>query len=1014
MSDCNGRIGHHIPNCDNTINMNGERLLNFRDDSGLCILNCTNFCKGKFTWFRNDQQGAIDYMLCSENILSNVNEFIVDDTRSMNLGSDHNVLLLRCNFKKSTNSSNNHNNNSLNWDIKPNHDWSDFQNELACKFLNWNVDDFDNVDDIWLSWKNKVIEAANTTIGTRKTNSKLRNWWDKDIDKCIKDRKEACKRHRQWCKGNRHDNQLGQDLWDDYQTKRSRVKSIIKEKIMQKRVERSIKIANEGGPQSRNFWQTLKGNKTKQDVYSIKDPASNQIINEPKKIKNCILYYWRTLGKMNRELNKDNNYVSTYNVKDMVSQYRSAGGSIINVNQDCLTRIDLTIDKVSDAISNSKNNKSPGIDGITNELIKNGGACLTNSLFKLFGKIIDTNKTPKEWNTGVIIPIHKKGDHSDLNNYRGITLTPCISKIFNRIIANDISDFLEKNNILTEVQGGFRKDHRCEDHIFTLKSIAASRLAEGKETYLAFLDFSKAFDTVWRDGLLYSAWDIGIRGNVWNLIDNLYSNVQAKVKFNNVTTDFFEIDEGVKQGCVLSPILFCIYIHQLTKIFNENNLGVNVCNVRIGSLFWADDIVLIANNDWELQQMLDLAANFAEKWKLSFNHTKSNVLIVGKRINKDRLWHLGDKQITEVDTYKYLGVYIDRNLSDHRHIEEVIKKGYRMIGYIKSIIDGQDDFNRVYYGDLLWKNLGLSTINYASSVWMPSNIKDCKKLETLQNFMARSILKASRNTPVECLLGELGWQPISIIQDNLRAKYFERLRTMSIHRWPKLMFNVTRMIDFYNPVKNKNKHLRWVSYVNNMFTEYGMDHVLSDTSMNSSSSINRFKDNIKDVNNCKWINGVRSKSSLLYYALLKDKPLLEEYLLCNTDFYGASLKFKARSNTLPLNARTYKWNNDNSTICPLCNNGNEDLKHFLFTCNSLQNIRAAEYKCLENDLKDNNFDDIWYLFISSDLNVKTCLYLGLSKTYFMDVNIDCALDIFDHACKSFLKKAWYVRNELLT
>ena len=186
------------------------------------------------------------------------------------------------------------------------------------------------------------------------------------------------------------------------------------------------------------------------------------------------------------------------------------------------------------AISNSKNNKSPGIDGINNELLKNGGDCLTNSLFKLFNKILETNVTPKEWNTGVIIPIHKKGDHNDLNNYRGITLTPCISKIFNRIIANEISEFLEKGNILTEVQGGFRKDHRCEDHISTLKSIAASRLTEGKPTYMAFLDFSKAFDTVWRDGLMYSVWNIGIRGMVWQLIDNLYKNVQAMVKFGNV------------------------------------------------------------------------------------------------------------------------------------------------------------------------------------------------------------------------------------------------------------------------------------------------------------------------------------------------------------------------------------------------------------------------------------------------------------------------------------------------
>ena len=82
----------------------------------------------------------------------------------------------------------------------------------------------------------------------------------------------------------------------------------------------------------------------------------------------------------------------------------------------------------------------------------------------------------KEWNTGVIIPIHKKGDHRDLNNYRGITLTPCISKIFNRIIANEISESLEKGNILSEVQGGFRKDLGVKIIIiFILKSIAASR-----------------------------------------------------------------------------------------------------------------------------------------------------------------------------------------------------------------------------------------------------------------------------------------------------------------------------------------------------------------------------------------------------------------------------------------------------------------------------------------------------------------------------------------------------------
>ena len=113
-----------------------------------------------------------------------------------------------------------------------------------------------------------------------------------------------------------------------------------------------------------------------------------------------------------------------------------------------------------------------------------------------------------------------------------------------------ITNFLEDANTLSEVQGGFRPSHRCEDHIFNLKSIATCRLAEGKKTFMAFLDFRKAFDTVWREGLLLAAWNSGLRGRVWRLIDALYDNVQAQVKFGNVETDFFNVSEGVKQGCV--------------------------------------------------------------------------------------------------------------------------------------------------------------------------------------------------------------------------------------------------------------------------------------------------------------------------------------------------------------------------------------------------------------------------------------------------------------------------------
>ena len=106
-------------------------------------------------------------------------------------------------------------------------------------------------------------------------------------------------------------------------------------------------------------------------------------------------------------------------------------------------------------------------------------------------------------------------------------------------------------------------------------------------------------------------------------------------------------------------------------------------------------IIMISIN---IIMMLDLAATFANKWKLSFNHEKSNVLIVRRRMDALRMWRLGDSYISEVNTYKYLGVTFSRHLSDHNHSSDVVKKGNRIIGYVKSIIDGHDDFQRVYYG----------------------------------------------------------------------------------------------------------------------------------------------------------------------------------------------------------------------------------------------------------------------------------------------------------------------------
>ena len=134
-------------------------------------------------------------------------------------------------------------------------------------------------------------------------------------------------------------------------------------------------------------------------------------------------------------------------------------------------------------------------------------------------------------------------------------------------------------------------------------------------------------------------------------------------------------------------------------------MGVRINDNWLGGLFWADDIVLLANNEHEMNKMLNIATIFAKEWKLNFNFDKSNILIIGKRINKDKQWKMGDSYIVEAESYKYLGVIISRNLNDHKQFESVLKKGNRLIAYIKSVINNFDNFSRVYYGDILWRTI---------------------------------------------------------------------------------------------------------------------------------------------------------------------------------------------------------------------------------------------------------------------------------------------------------------------
>lgn len=197
--------------------------------------------------------------------------------------------------------------------------------------------------------------------------------------------------------------------------------------------------------------------------------------------------------------------------------------------------------------------------------------------------------------------------------------------------------------------------------MFTLKGVCAIRRSKQKKTYLAFMDISKAFDTINRSMLFYHIYVNGIQGKAFQMIKMLYEKVDNKVIFGSIESDIYQVNTGVKQGCVLSPCLFNLVMVDLEKMLHGVG-GVDVGSFCLNGLFYADDIVLFGENERGLLDMLDIADSFAKKWGLTFSEKKSKILIIGKKCS-DKLWPMGDKLLQETSSYKYLGVLI--NSSHH-------------------------------------------------------------------------------------------------------------------------------------------------------------------------------------------------------------------------------------------------------------------------------------------------------------------------------------------------------------
>ena len=194
--------------------------------------------------------------------------------------------------------------------------------------------------------------------------------------------------------------------------------------------------------------------------------------------------------------------------------------------------------------------------------------------------------------------------------------------------------FVREKKLLHPSQIGFLPGHRTADHVFTLRTLIDKHVSHRKEPiYACFVDFKKAFDSIWHQGLLYKLLSSNINGNFYNLIKDLYSKSNCSIKLDQHKTKSFKYLRGVRQGCTLSPLLFNFYLNDLPFLLDNTSHSdplVLPNGVKLNSLLYADDLILLSRSQQGLQNCLNKLQSFCDDWKMTVNLKKTKTMIFQK------------------------------------------------------------------------------------------------------------------------------------------------------------------------------------------------------------------------------------------------------------------------------------------------------------------------------------------------------------------------------------------------
>ena len=602
----------------------------------------------------------------------------------------------------------------------------------------------------------------------------------------------------------------------------------------------------------------------------------------------------------------------------------------------------MTREEVEQALDRLKRKAAPGSDGLTAEMVDS--KVLVDFWVTLFNWCWRNGMVPSEWRRNTVVPVPKKRRSGvcKADEFRGISLVSVAYKAMCSIIHGRLEHMVGEKNLVAEEQGGFRKGRGCRDQLLTLVLLGQVKSVNRRGMLAGFIDFKKAYDRVSRGKLWCCLEEMGIRGKVIDFLKAVYSDMSCEVKVGEERSEPFGVSCGLRQGCILSPLLFSLYVNSLVFRLKEAEVGVKCGSQSISVLLYADDAVILAEDEKSMRRGLETLAKWCREWAVEINAEKCGVMHMrrkGVRRTEEK-FYVGGEEVRVVEEYKYLGCVVNEHLQNVRMVEERAKAGMGALGdWLRRCRATVGEVRGSTFMKLMEMLVG-SVLLYGAEVWGCGG--QMRPVESVQLRAARIFLGVGRLHPLVALQFEMNMLPVKWEAMKRSIEFWVQVMRMADGRLLKVV--MMEALELGSKVK-------WVKDLWQCLEVLGWKEV--NMEVLNGLTVREVKQMLKDVVWRKvrevWREEARARSKLIVMGRLMDHECKARCVEVKCKRQRRMLA-KLRGGVAELRIETGRWRGlpREERVCKNCRSGEvEDAEHLVMRCELVKEERGRLSKLME-------------------------------------------------------------------